>query len=99
METISRNISELSPDQRQAAEKLLGRSLVNFERVMVRVLEEGSDIVIRFSGGPREATSQPASGKWDVPACFNVLTDLSEAERQDFDAVVSEPLRLSRVDD
>lgn len=98
METTSRNIRELSPDQRQAAEKLLGRSLVNFEKVMVRVLEEGSDIVIRFSGGPRDGTSQPVAGKWDIPACFNVLTDLSDAERQDFDAVVSEPVRLSQSD-
>jgi hypothetical protein len=98
METTSRNISELSPDQRQAAEKLLGRSLLNFEKVIVRVLEEGSDIVIRFSGRPRDAASSLAAGKWDIPACFNVLTDLSDAERREFDAVVSQPVTLSRPD-
>lgn len=96
METSSRNISDLSPDQREAAEKLIGKSIVNFERVVVRILEDGSDIVIRFSTGPRNGTSTPAPGKWNVPSCFNVLTDLSLAERQEFDAVVSEPVHLSR---
>lgn len=97
METISRNISELSPDQRAAAEKLIGRSLVNFEKVIVRVLEEGSDIVIRISSGPRDGTPHPGASKWDIPTCFNVLTGLSDAERKEFDAVVSEPVRLSRT--
>ena len=96
MESTSRNISDLSPDQRQAAEKLLGRSLVNFEKVVIRVLDEGNDIVIRFSGGPQNGVSSPAAGKWDIPACFNVLSDLSDAERREYDAVVSEPVKLSR---
>ena len=96
METTSCNISDLSPDERQAAEKLLGRSLVDFEKVVVRVGESGNDVVIRFSGGPRNGTPQPPVGKWDIPACFNVLTDLTDAERNEYEAVVSEPVHLSR---
>jgi len=98
METSSRNISELSPDQREAAEKLIGRSLVNFQKVVVRVMEEGNDVVVRFSGGPQDKPSQQPAGNWDIPACFNVLTDLSDAERNEFNAVVSEPVHLSRAD-
>lgn len=98
METSSHDINELTPDQREAAEKLIGRSLVNFQTVVVRVLEEGSDVVIRFSGAPQNKPSQHPAGNWDIPACFNVLTDLSDAERKEFDAVVSEPVHLSRAD-
>jgi hypothetical protein len=96
METSSYNSSDLSPDQREAAEKLIGRPLVNFEKMVVRDVEEGSDIVIRFSLGPNGGSPTPGPSKWNVPNRFNVLTDLSETERKDFDAVVSEPVRLSK---
>lgn len=99
METNSHNISDLRPEQREAAEKLLGRSLVNFQKVVVKVLEDGNDIVVRFFGGKKngaDETQGPSKGNWDVPACFNVLTDLTDEERADYDAVVSESVTLSR---
>ena len=96
METISRDISDLGPDERQAAETLLGRSLVDFQKIVVRVLDGGHDVVIRFLGGETNGTAPPPAGKWAVPASFNVLADLTDAERADFDAVVSEPVKLSR---
>lgn len=96
METVLYNISDLQPEQREAAEKLLGRSLVDFEKVAVRVLEGGSHIVIRFFGGQQRETNVGPAGKWHVPSCFDVLTDLGDKERAEFDAVVSQPVRLSR---
>ena len=96
METTSRNISDLEPEEREAAEKLLGRPLVNFRKMAVRVLEDGNDIVIRFFGGKQAEVIDEAAGKWDVPACFNILTDLSDEERDKFDAIVSAPVKLSR---
>ena len=98
METISRDISDLAPEQRQAAEQLLGRSLVDFQKIVVRVLDGGHDIVVRFMGGEGNGVAAPPAGKWAVPACFNVLADLSDQQRAEFDAVVSEPVRLSRQD-
>ena len=96
METTSRNISDLEPDEREAAEKLLGRSLTDFQKVAIRVREDGNDIVVRFFGGKQNGAADPTAGKWDVPACFNVLADLSDDERADYDAVVSQPVTLSR---
>ena len=96
METSSNNISDLRPEQREAAEKLLGRSLVNFQKVVVKVLEDGNDIVVRFFGCKQPPASEQSPGSWDVPACFNVLTDLTDEECADYDAVVSEPVTLSR---
>ena len=95
METTSRNISDLEPEEREAAEKLLGRSVVNFQKIAVRVLEGGNDMVIRFFGGRQSEDKDEAAGNWDIPACFNVLTDLSDEERAEFDAVVSEPVKFS----
>ena len=96
METTSRNISDLEPEEREAAEKLLGRPLVNFQKMAVRVLASGNDVVIRFFGCKQAETIDEAAGKWDVPACFNILTDLSDEERAEFDAIVSMPVTLSR---
>lgn len=98
METISRDISDLAPDERQAAEKLLGRSLVDFQKIVVRVLDGGHDIVVRFLGGEGNGAASPPAGKWAVPAGFNVLADLTDREQAEFDAVVSEPVKLSRHD-
>ena len=98
METTSRDISELRPDERQAAETLLGRSLVDFQKIVVRVLDGGHDIVVRFMGGEGNGAAAPAGGKWAVPASFSVLADLTDEERAEFDAVVSEPVKLSRHD-
>ena len=95
MKTTSRNISDLEPEEREVAEKLLGRPLVNFQKMAVRVLEGGNDIVIRFFGGKQAEVIDEAAGKWDVPACFNFLTDLSDEERAEFDAVVSVPVKRS----
>jgi hypothetical protein len=96
METSSNNIRDLQPEQREAAEKLLGRSLVNFQKVVVKVFEDGNDIVVRFFGGKQRETPEQPQGNWDVPACFNVLTDLTDEECTDYDAVVSESVKLSR---
>ncbi len=35
------------------------------------------------------------AGKWKIPACFEVLTDLSDKEREEFETVISEPITLS----
>ena len=96
METSSNNIRDLQPEQREAAEKLLGRSLANFQKVVVKVFEDENDIVVRFFGGKQRETPEQPQGNWSVPACFNVLTDLTDEERTDYDAVVSEPVKLSR---
>lgn len=96
METSSSNISDLRPEQREAAERLLGRSLASFQKVVVKVLEDGNDIVVRFFGGKQHKTPEQPQGNWDVPACFNVLTNLTDEERADYDAAVSEPVKLSR---
>ena len=96
VETTSQNISDLAPEQRQAAEKLLGRPLVNFQKVVVRVVEGGDDIVIRFLGKKSRESNETPEGNWKIPSCFNVLTDLSDEERKDFDTVVAEPVKLSR---
>ncbi len=37
-----------------------------------------------------------AAGKGDVPACFNILTDVSDEDLAEFDVAVSEPVKLSR---
>lgn len=89
------HISDLQPKQREAAERLLGRSLVNFQKVAVKVLEGWNDIVVRFFGGKQEKQPEPPAGNWDIPACFNVLTDLSDEERADYDATLSLPVKLS----
>ncbi len=95
METISRNISDLQPAERQAAETLLGRSLAGFQKVVVRVMDGGTDVVVRFFGGERGRGGPSAPGTWAVPASFSVLTDLSDAERADYDAAMSTSLKLS----
>jgi len=69
---------------------------VNFQKVVVRVAEDGNDIVIRFFGKKTNRSNEASEGNWDIPSCFNVLTDLSDEERKDFDAVVAEPVTLSR---
>jgi len=96
METRSQNISDLRPEQRKAAEKLLGRSLASFQKVAVKVLESGNDIIVRFFGAKQQKEPEQLTGRWDVPACFNVLADLSDEERVDYDATLSEPVKLSR---
>ena len=96
MESISRDVNDLRPEERQAAEKLLGRSLVDFQKVVVRVLGGGRDVVVRFIGGKETEPAAPPTGKWAVPACFNVLADLSQAERAELDAALAEPVKLSR---
>jgi hypothetical protein len=95
MEITSSNVGDLSPDERHAAETLLGRPLGNSERVAVRVLNAEKDAVNRSPGAPQNGTAQPAESKWAIPACFNVLADLTDAERKEFDAIVSTPLNLS----
>ena len=94
METTSRDIRDLRPDERQAAETLLGRSLVDFQKIVIRELDGGHDVIIRFLGREGNDAAVPPAGKWAVPACFNVLTDLSDEQRVEFDAVVSAPAKL-----
>ena len=96
MDPISSNISDLKPEQRDAAERFLGRSLANFQKVAIRVLDGGNAIVIRFFASEQYGTANSNAGKWNIPACFNVLTDLSDEELAEYDAVVSEPVKLSR---
>ena len=96
MEPITSNISDLKPEQRDAAERFLGQSLANFQKVAIRVVDGGNAIVIRFFGGKQNGTANSNTGKWDIPACFNVLTDLSDEERAEYDTVVSEAVKLSR---
>lgn len=96
METTSHNVNDLRPEQREAAERFLGRSLVNFQKVAINVLEGGNDIVVRFFGGKESKKPEPPRGGWDVPDCFNVLTDLADDERADYDATLSMPVKLSR---
>jgi hypothetical protein len=93
METT--HISDLGPEQREAAEKLLGRSLASFQKVAIKVLEGGGDIVVRFFCGKQEKKPEPPAGSWDIPTCFNVLTDFSDEERADYDATLSLPVKLS----
>jgi hypothetical protein len=94
MEITSRQISDLQPAERQAAEMLLGRSLSGFHKIELREMDAGADVVVRFIGG--ELVGGPSTpGRWVVPASFSVLTDLSDAERADFDAAISKPVNLS----
>ncbi|MDZ4658310.1 MAG: hypothetical protein SH868_12095 [Bythopirellula sp.] len=100
METNASNISDLGPEQRAAAEKLLGRSLANFQKIAIKALEGGNDIIVRFFGSAREKNELPNQDQysgWAVPACFQVLTDLSDVEQADYEAVLSQPVTLSRV--
>lgn len=96
METTSGNMNDLLPEQREAAEKLLGRSLVNFQKVAIKVAEGGNDIVVRFFGEKESKKQEPPRSGWDIPDCFNVLTDLPGDERADYDATLSMPVKLSR---
>jgi len=68
METTSQNISDLAPEQRQAAEKLLGRPLVNFKKVVISVVEGGNDIVIRFLGKKSSESNEGSEGNWKIPS-------------------------------
>lgn len=99
MQSNVSNISDLRPEQRAAAEKLLGRSLVNFQKVAMKIIEGNNDIVVRFFGNPDEKHDLPDqsySDSWEVPSCFKVLTDMSDEELADYDAVLSQPVTLSR---
>ena len=96
METSTHNISELKPEQREAAEKLLGRSLANFQNAAIRVIEGGNEIVIRFFGGQKSLPNGKKSGGWDIPACFQVLDDLNDQQQAEYNAAISQPVRLSR---
>lgn len=98
MEPTSRDIRDLEPHERQADETLLGQSLVDFQEIVIRELDGGHDIVIRFLGREGNDAAAPPAGKWAVPACFNVLTDLSDEQRVEFNAVLIKPLKLSRQD-
>lgn len=96
METAFNNLTELGPEQRAAAEKFLGRSLANFQNVAIKVFTEGNDIVVRFFGGKEPQQQTPSPYGWKIPSCFQVLSDLTDEERTDYDAVVSQPVTLSR---
>jgi hypothetical protein len=96
METAFNNITELGPEQRAAAEKFLGRSLANFQNVAIKVLAEGNDIVVRFFGGKEPKKEAPSPNGWKIPSCFQILSDLTDEERSDFDSVISRPVKLSR---
>lgn len=100
MESNVTNISDLGPEQRAAAEKLLGRSLAKFQKVAIKAFEGGNDIIVRFFSSAREKNELPhqdQDGGWAVPACFQVLTDLSDVEQADYEATLSQPVTLSRV--
>jgi hypothetical protein len=96
METAFNNVTELGPEQRAAAEKFLGRSLANFQNVAIKVLAEGNDIVVRFFGGNEPKQQMPAADGWKIPSCFQVLSDLTDEERSDYDSAMSRPVKLSR---
>lgn len=94
-----KRISDLKPEQREAAEKLLGRSLVNFQKVAIKVLEGGNKIVLSFFGNKQERQPKPPAGNWDIPSCFSVLTDLTDEERAAYGATLSLPVNLSHPRD
>lgn len=96
METTPNNVNDLGPEQREAAEKLLGRSLVNFQKVAIKVLEGGNDIVVHLFSEKESQQPEPSKSGWDIPACFHVLTDLADDERAEYDATLSMPVKLSR---
>lgn len=95
MEITFNNISELGPEQ-WAAEKFLGRSLADFQNVAIKVFAEGNDIVVRFFGGKEPKQQTPSPDGWKIPTCFQVLSDLTDEERSEYDSVISHPVKLSR---
>jgi len=70
METITRQVGELLPNERSAAELLLGHRLRGNERIVLQVLD--LDVV-----KPPEEDTQPGE---TLPAWCNVYEDMTDLE-------------------
>lgn len=96
MEASIKNLSALKPEQREAAEKLLGRSLADLQNAVIRIAESGGEIVIRILSSSQLNTQESKSDGWAIPACFRVLDDLTDEQSSDYDTTTSQPVRLTR---
>lgn len=95
METTIQDVRALRPEQREAAERLLGRSLADLQNAVIRVVESGGEIVIQIFKNSQRPIQESKTGAWAVPTCFRVLNDLTVDQQADYDATISRPVSLS----
>jgi hypothetical protein len=89
-------ISDLQPEQREAAERLLGQSLAEYQKVAIHIPTDGMRISVSFFKEQNGHDNQQSARGWQIPSCFDVLSDLDKEELANYDVVVSIPTTLSR---
>lgn len=95
MDNSVNNITELNPEQRAAAEKLLGLSLADYHNVAIKVMAKDSDIEVRFIGHKEQQQLSTTQDGWNIPACFRILSDLDDKEQAEYESALSLPVKLS----
>jgi hypothetical protein len=86
METVTRNVAELSADDRAALERVVGHSLSETEQAILNVVRRPS------ADGPSIETAGN-----EPPEFWNIYDGLSDQEIDDLDAAIKERADLTRV--
>jgi hypothetical protein len=86
MVTITRNVSDISADQLQALEHLVGTPLRSSQQVIVQVVEKQSE----------SKDWSPATSESGLPNWFNIYEGLNDEEIDRLDAATQQRLDLTR---
>jgi hypothetical protein len=87
MDTITRDVRDLSQAERSALERIIGHELRETQRVIVKVIDVDSQV-------PSEYRPQDASG---VPPWWKVYEGLSDEEVDRLDEAVRQRADLTRT--
>lgn len=86
MDTVSYNVTDLSADQRQAFEGVLGQPLHDDQRVVIKIAEQPKQTV---ADGKAERRNSAASNRpRELPEWVTIFADLSDEEIADLESVI-----------
>ena len=78
MDSVVRNVSDLSADERHIYESVLGQALRADQRVLVQLADPR----------PAPPPSEAINGTEELPACYTIWADLSDAEIAELESSV-----------
>src|SRR5688572_8693296 len=98
MESISRDVSDLPSDQRQLFEAVLGQTLRDDQRVVVRLEDKEAAETAANGAGPLDQTIpiKPNDGAGSLPQWVTIFADMTDEEFAEIESAILTRASLGR---